>query len=255
MYHLLEFFIMKSFDNMLNQLKDSSGEMKENMHMLNEIVPVEEQMKYFEYSKSIQKNKERPRSDQDKNFFIAKLFTPDINIEDKRYYLVMLAGIIDVTAYRAIETYHSSPLEPELSYWSAMALAESKILLDTEFSEEKQYFVSTGLGGKNKKFRYFMVFATGDRTEFTEFQKENLIREIQFQFKKKDIEIEKFEFKSNYLKALILCGLNHNAPECLENIVKEINQFGPHLDKNFLLTNVRQIEDVEIEKLLASRSQ
>lgn len=239
---------MENFDKILDQLRDSSGEMKANMHMLNEIVPVEEQMKYFQYSKHIQNDKEK--DNLDRNYLIARLFTPEVNIEDKRYYLSVLAGIVDVAAYRAIETYHSSPLEPELGYWSALALAESKILLDAEFSGEKQFFVSTGLGGKGKKLRYFSVIASANRNEFSDFEQNTLLRELQFQFECADIEIESLEVKENYLRMIILCGLSHDARNCVRKAITEANQLGHFVDEHFLLTNVKQISDEEIHLLL-----
>lgn len=239
---------MNKFDKILNQLRDASGEMKDNMHMLDEIVPVEEQMKYFHYSKYIQKRNEK--DEFDKNYMIAKLFAPEADIEDKRYYLTVLAGIVDVAAYRAIETYHSSPLEPELMYWSALALAESKILLDAELSGEKQFFVSTGLGGKDKKLRYFSVIASADRSDFTGFQRDTLIRELEFQFEQSGIELEKLEIKGNYLKLFILCGLNYDARECVQKVINEANEFGEYIDNHFLLTNIKQLSDVEIVELL-----
>lgn len=239
---------MKEFEKMLNQLRDSSGELKANMHLLNEIVPVEEQMKYFEFSKYVQSNKDNRGIDR--NYLIAKLFTPEIDIEDRRYYLSALAGIVDVAAYRAIETYHSSPLEPELANWSAMALAESKILLDADLSGEKQFFVSTGLGGKNGKLRYFSVIASLDRTDFNDFQKETLLRELQFAFKTHNIEVESIEIKTNYLKIYLFCGLSQDGHICIENAIKECNEMGHFVDDQFLLTNVRKIEDPEIEELL-----
>lgn len=242
---------MKEFEKMLNQLRDSSGELKANMHLLNEIVPVEEQMKYFEYSKYVQSNKDN--MGLDRNYLIAKLFTPEIDLEDRRYYLSVLAGIVDVAAYRAIETYHSSPLEPELANWSAMALAESKILLDADLSGEKHFFVSTGLGGKDNKLRYFSVIASSDRSNFNEFQRETLLRELQFAFTTHNIEVESIEIKSNYLKMFLLCGLNQDAHICIENAIKECNEMGHFVDDQFLLTNVKKIDDTEIEELLKKR--
>lgn len=239
---------MKEFEKMLNQLRDSSGELKANMHLLNEIVPVEEQMKYFEYSKYVQSNKDN--IGLDRNYLIAKLFTPEIDLEDRRYYLSVLAGIVDVAAYRAIETYHSSPLEAELANWSAMALAESKILLDADLSGEKHFFVSTGLGGKNSKLRYFSVIASFDRSDFNEFQRETLLRELQFAFKTHNIEVESIEIKSNYLKIFLLSGLNQDARLCIESAIKECNEMGHFVDDQFLLTNVKKIDDTEIEELL-----
>lgn len=239
---------MKEFEKMLNQLRDSSGELKANMHLLNEIVPVEEQMKYFEYSKYVQSNKDNMSFDR--NYLIAKLFTPEVDVEDRRYYLSALAGVVDVAAYRAIETYHSSPLESELANWSAMALAESKILLDAEFSGEKQFFVSTGLGGKNGKLRYFSVIASSDRSDFNEFQRETLLRELQFAFTTHNIEVESIEIKTNYLKIYLFCGLSQDGHICIEDALKECNEMGHFADDQFLLTNVRKIEDSEIEALL-----
>ncbi|MBD8348392.1 hypothetical protein [Dysgonomonas sp. HGC4] len=243
---------MKEFEKMLNQLRDSSGELKANMHLLNEIVPVEEQMKYFEYSKYVQSTKEN--MGLDRNYLIAKLFTPEIDLEDRRYYLSALAGIVDVAAFRAIETYHSSPLEPELANWSAMALAESKILLDADLSGEKQFFVSTGLGGKNGKLRYFSVIASSDRSDFNDFQKETLLRELQFAFTTHNIEVESIDIKTNYLKMFLLCGLNQDGHICIENAIKECNELGQFVDDQFLLTNVKKIEDDQIEELLKRKN-
>lgn len=243
---------MKEFEKMLNQLRDSSGELKANMHLLNEIVPVEEQMKYFEYSKYVQSNKDS--AGLDRNYLIAKLFTPEIDIEDRRYYLSALAGMVDIGAYRAIETYHSSPLEPELASWSAMALAESKILLDADLSGEKQFFVSTGLGGKDGKLRYFSVIASADRSDFNNFQKETLFRELQFAFKALNIEVENIEIRNNYLKMFLLCGLSQDGHECIEKAIKECNEMGHFVDEQFLLTNVKKIEDSEIEELLKRKN-
>ncbi len=243
---------MKEFEKMLNQLRDSSGELKANMHLLNEIVPVEEQMKYFEYSKYVQSNKEN--TGLDRNYLIAKLFTPEVGVEDRRYYLSALAGIVDVAAYRAIETYHSSPLEPELANWSAMALTESKILLDADLSGEKQFFVSTGLGGKQGKLRYFSVIASADRSDFNDFQKETLLRELQFAFKTHNIVVETIEPKTNYIKMFLLCGLNQDGHICIENTIKECNEMGHFVDDQFLLTNVKEIEDSEIEELLKKKN-
>lgn len=242
---------MDKFGKILNQLKGLSGEMKSNMHMLDEIVPVEEQMKYFQYSKYV--NSQEKDKQPDRNFMIAKLFTPDISIEDKRYYLSVLAGMTDVASYRAIEAYHNSPLEKELTSWSALALTESRISLDGELSGEKQFFVSTGLGGRGGKLRYFSVIASKDRSDFTDFQKEVIKKELNFAYEAHDIDIENIDFKSNYVKIFLLCGLKFDPRACTENAIKECNEIGNFIDNRFLLTNVKLINDNEIQELLNTK--
>jgi hypothetical protein len=242
---------MDKFDETLNQLKDSSGGMKPNLHILNEIVPIEVQMKYFQYSKHVQSDKQH--TSLDRNYLIAKLFTPDLDVEDRRYYLSVLAGIIDVAAYRAIETYHSSPLEPELADWSAMALIESKVLLDAELSGEKQFFVSTGLGGHDGMLRFFAVIASANRDDFTILQQEILLRELRFAFEQHKIEPEDITVKGNYVKILLLCGLDYDARIIIENAIKECNELGNFVDSRFILTNIKKLDDSDIESMLEKK--
>lgn len=243
---------MKEFEKMLNQLRNSSGELKANMHLLNEIIPVEEQMKYFEYSKYLQSNENQV--ELDRYYLITQLFSPLVDVEDRRYYLSTLASIVDVATFRAIETYQSNPLEKELANWATMALAESKILLDADLSGEKQFFVSTGLGGKNGKLRFFSVIASLDRSNFNDFQKEILFRELQFAFDNYNIEVESFKISTNYLKVFLLCGLNQDAYVCIEKAILESNVMGCFVDDKFLLTNVKIIEDSEILDLLNKKN-
>ncbi|HBK30019.1 MAG TPA: hypothetical protein DDZ78_00130, partial [Porphyromonadaceae bacterium] len=84
-------------------------------------------------------------------------------------------------AYRSIETYHSSPLEPELQNWSSMALVSSRIVLNSDLSGQQQIYISSGLGGQDKKLRFFALFAAKDRLPFTALQREIIEREFRFQ--------------------------------------------------------------------------
>ena len=239
---------MENFDEILNQMRDESGDLKPNMHLLDEIVPVEEQIRYFKYSKYIQA--EKNKAEADKEELICKLFATNIDVEDKRHFLTQLAAITDVAAYRAIETYHKNPLEKELAHWSALALIESRILLNTELSGEKQFFVSTGLGGKNGKLRYFSVVATESREDFNDFQRETILRELQFAFEQNKIEVESIDIKGNYLKLFVLCGLDHDPRSSIDDAIKEANLLGNFIDQKYLLTNIKLLDDKEIVDLL-----
>ncbi|MFR9166974.1 MAG: hypothetical protein ACLVKO_12475 [Dysgonomonas sp.] len=241
---------MDNFDNILNQLKDSSGELKDNLHIMEDIVPIEEQMKYFEYSNRTRA--EHPH--ENRNRLIGLLFSPDVDIETKRYCLSILAGMVDIAAYRALETYHSSPLEPELAHWAALAHVESRILLDSELSGEQQFFVSTGLGGVDGKLRFFAIVASKDKSaEFTDLQKEIIDREFKFRFEHDNIIAEEFEIKENYVKILFLADLKHNTKSIFQEIITECNALGDFLDEKFMLTNVKRFTDSEIEKILTDK--
>ena len=181
---------------------------------------------------------------------MAILFSPDESVERKKRSLTLLASIPDVGAYRSIETYHSSPLEPELLHWSSMALVSSRIVLSSDLSGQQQVYISSGLGGHDKKLRFFALFTTNARQELTDLQKEIVEREFFFQLQKADVEIEQFEMKDKYFTFLMLFPFDRDVKSSLNAAIIECNQYGNFLDKKFLFTNVKVLNEEEIDIML-----
>lgn len=240
---------MKKFDDILNEFRDSSGELNTNLHIMEDTVSVEEQMQYFEYAKRVRDD----RTHVDRNYLISMLFTPEIDLERKRYCLSMLGGFTDVAAYRALETYHSSPLEPELKNWSALALVESRILLDSDLSGEKQYLIATGLGGIKDRLRFFSAFRSKNSEPFTDLQIEVIRREFDFQFEKDKVVVEDFQIKDNYVRMLLLHYVGKDLMPTIQNAIRECNQLGGFIDEKIMLTNVKQFSDEELVHLLKNK--
>ena len=238
---------MSEQDDLLSRLRQTLREQGiDSFHILEDLVPIEEQMQYFRYFERLRKeNAPFVRDDE-----VGILFSPEESIERKKRSLTLLASIPDVGAYRSIETYHSSPLEPELSNWSSMALVSSRIVLSSDLSGQQQIYISSGLGGYDKKLRFFALFATKDRKEFTDFQKEIIGREFAFQLKKTDVTIESFEIKENYFTILMLFPFDCDVKSNLVDAVTECNQYGDFLDARFLFTNVKVLSEKEIQSLL-----
>lgn len=221
----------------------------DSFHILEDLVPIEEQMEYFRYFDRIRRENRSFVRDEE----VALLFSPEEPVERKKRSLILLASIPDVGAYRSIETYHSSPLEPELSHWASMALVSSRIVLSSDLSGQQQIYISSGLGGQDKKLRFFSLFTTIDRQPLTDLQKEIVTREFTFQLEKADVIIEKFEIKANYFTIQILFAFDSDARSCLDAAVNECNQYGNFLDKKFLFTNVKVLSEAEINNLLEKK--
>ncbi|MBP1619129.1 MAG: hypothetical protein H6Q14_2956 [Bacteroidetes bacterium] len=239
---------MKRKDVIFNRLVDLTKENKSHLHILEETIPVNEQFEYFNFSKKLREDEDEHIN---RNYLISLLFTPELSILEKKKCLSLLAGIPDVAAYRAIETYHSSPLEQELANWSAMALVESRILLNTDLTGEQQIFVSTGLGGHNGKLRYFFVVASKNNLPYTTLQNEIIEREFRFQFNLSGIEIEKEEKEAHYVTYLVLADLAIDIKDVVDATIKECNQYGNFIRPESMITNTKILSKEEIEKHLA----
>lgn len=241
---------MSGQDDLLARLRQTLEEQGiDSFHILEDLVPIEEQMEYFRYFDRIRRENRSFVRDEE----VALLFSPEESVERKKRSLILLASIPDVGAYRSIETYHSSPLEPELSHWASMALVSSRIVLSSDLSGQQQIYISSGLGGQDKKLRFFSLFTTIDRQPLTDLQKEIVTREFTFQLEKADVIIEKFEIKANYFTIQILFAFDSDARSCLDAAVNECNQYGNFLDKKFLFTNVKVLSEAEINKLLEKK--
>ncbi len=241
---------MSSRDDLLAKLRQTLDEQGiDSFHILEELVPIEEQMAYFRYFDQLRKENNPVVRDEE----VATLFSPGIPVERKKRSLTLLASIPDVGAYRAIETYHSSPAEPELAHWSAMALVSSRIVLSSDLSGQQQVYISSGLGGLDKKLRFFSLFTTRNRQELSPLQKEIVKREFTFQLQLADVVIEQFEMKSNYFTILMLFSFDKDVHAYLSAAVHECNQYGNFLDPRFLFTNVKVLSESEIEQLLEKK--
>lgn len=244
------FAYMSGHDDLLAKLRQTLEEQGiDSFHILEDLVPIEEQMEYFRYFERLRgENNPFVRDDE-----VAVLFSPDESVARKKRSLILLASIPDVGAYRSIETYHSSPLEAELTHWSSMALVSSRIVLSSDLSGQQQVYISSGLGGQDKKLRFFSLFTTADRQPFTDLQKEIVEREFSFQLEKADVVIEKFEIKTNYFTIQMLFAFDKDAKSCLDAAVNESNQYGNFLDTKFLFTNVKVLSEKEINNLLEKK--
>ena len=241
---------MSEHDDLLERLRQTLNQKEiDSFHILEDLVPLDIQMDYFKYFDNLRK--ENPSFDKDEE--VSILFSPGVDIERKKKSLTLLASIPDVGAYRTIETYHSSPADKELAHWSSMALVSSRIILTSDLSGQQQIYVSSGLGGQDRKLRFFSLFTTSNRQEFTDLQKEMIEREFTFHLNSIDVIIEQIDIKSNYFTLLILFPFDEDIKSRLNSAVKECNQYGNFLDARFLFTNVKILNEKEIETLLGKK--
>ena len=243
---------MNEWNEILKKLRitlDNQG--IESFHILEDLVPIEDQIAFFNYFDQLRSvNKSFVRDEE-----IAVLFSSDASIDRKKKSLTLLSSIPDVIAYRSIETYQSSPLEPELQNWSSIALVGSRIMLNSDLLGKQQVFISSGLGGHDNKLRCYALFSGPNSEDFTDLQKQIVEREFKFQFETANVEIEKFEIKEYYFSILMLFPYDVDVRSILQAAIEEINKYGNFLDHKYLFTNTKVMSDVEIQRILMKKKE
>ncbi len=230
--------------NIFDKIKEVFGSISGNLNVLEEQIDIDLQMEYFKASK---KSKEIPA--EDILMRMDNLFSDDFTNDEKKTLLVDLASVDDVDAFRAIEKYALSPAE-ELREWTILAMQESRMILESSLLDENQVFISTGLGGKGSKLRYFVVLVHHQKEDFNDVQK-NLIRsEFDYSLTKYKGELESIVFSGPFAKLLAVVPINAPLKDLFQNAIHEANQIGDFIKENFIVTNVKQLSDSEISDFL-----
>ncbi len=238
---------MEQNDNILQKIRELLGSNADNFSILEHQVDVKVQMEYFEFSKAHPpiENHEQVLEQE------PKLYSEDESIEDKKSILISLASIDKPEAYRILERYSQKPT-PELKDWAFMALQESRMLLETKLLDEQQVFISTGLGGKEGKLRYFVVLIPTVDKPFTELQQQLIKSEFSFALKKFHSAIESVKFIGNYATLLALVPLSVSVKQPFQIAIDECNSLGEFIQTGFLITNVKKLSLDEIDDIIAN---
>ena len=227
------------------KIQDALKGMPDNFNVLEEQIDIQLQAEYFEFARKFREGKSIGRYLKQK----AKLFLPDTPPAAKKKILVALASSAEVEDFRTIERYHGDP-DVALRDWTTLALQESRMLLQSSLLDEQQVFISTGLGGKGQKLRYFVVFLNKSGGELTDMQKKLLHDELRYALEKSDGELEELTSMIDFTTAVVILPLTSPLRELFQGVIDECNQYGDFLLEDMVITNVKKLNPMEILDLL-----
>jgi hypothetical protein len=231
----------QNFQNISEVIKN----LPENFSILEETIDIEIQKNYFESMKSLDLN---PR-EEDLPGLIEQLNCDKTTLDQRKHTLQELAISDSVDAFRAIEKYNKKPHEG-LREWSILSLQQSRMVLQSTLLDEQQIFISTGLGGKDAKLRYYLIFPYTPQISVSDTQQKLLKTELKFFLEKKDGELEEIEFHQEYSSAMALIPIKAPIPEIITQILEECNQYGHFISDNVMITNIKKFNEEEIIEIL-----
>jgi hypothetical protein len=238
---------MKTDRDPLKELQYYLDNIKGNLHVFETNVPVEKQIEYLHFTKDIKNdfsNNEQAVEEQ-----IKILTSPEAHVREIKYALAFLAVSDSVKAYRAIEAYN----ETHSDDWAAMSLLQAKITMQSQFSDERQVFVYSGLGGKDDLIRFYAFFKSKNGKTFSDYQKELIEKEFPYCIKRHYGIAEEISIRDNYFTLLFLSHIHADIKPMLEEAIAECNQYGNFINKGFIITNMKAFSEEEIQEELKKK--
>lgn len=218
-----------------------------NVLILEEEIDVKTQMIYYRYSSLLRKYSKTGTSILDE---LDLLYDKNIDNKQKKKILAKAAGIDKAEIYKKIEHYvnHS---DGEMHDWALLARYESQMLLQGSLLNEQQFFISTGLGGKGDKLRYFCAFTTKSGEPFDTTQKKVMRNEMKYALEDANGKLESMRFNKEICMAVLLLKLDIDClpPDILNSFIKESNTYGNFISEYFLINNVKRHTASEIRRM------
>ncbi len=218
----------------------------ENFSILEEQIDIEVQMKYFDFAQKLRTAGRASDCFEHRN----ELFLEEVGFDRKREILITIAAIDDVKAFRTIERFVKES-SGEIYQWAVLAMQESRMLLQSSLLDEQQVFISTGLGGKGQKLRYYVVFINRKPDGMLNRTQQKLLKdELLTELKSNDGEFETIDFTEGFSTALVMLPLQTDLKNIFRNIIEECNQYGDFLNDDMILTNVKMLSRSEISEMI-----
>ncbi len=232
-------------ENIYDKLQEYLGLNEESISILEETIEPSTQLEYFEYSRNHIHSKSEEEIIDEKDVLFDKSFP----VEGKKTTLVELASLNSAEAYRTIEKYLHQP-NIKLYDWACLALQECRLHIETNLLDESKVLISTGLGGKGQKLRYFIVLFTPDDVEINNRQQEIIRKELCYYLQKLDAELEDILFEESFASILAVIPMKVDLQNLFRQIITECNELGSFLYSDFIITNLKALHTEEIRELL-----
>lgn len=240
---------MNQNENIYTKITELLGHKPQSFSILEEQIDPDVQMEYFEFSRSLD-HSDDSRALQEKE---ELLYNPTTDKSIKKEVLARLAFSDEIEAYRILQAYvHQA--DKELYDWAILAMQECRVLIESKLLDENQVVISTGLGGKGFKLRYFIVLLLRPNKRMSLLREKIISNETEIIFRIHAIDAESLRFASHFVTLLVMIPLDVTIKTVFDEIIASCNYFGDFLQEEFIVTNVRILTDNEIKKFSRKKS-
>jgi hypothetical protein len=240
---------MKEHENLFEKIQEILGGTPGNLKILEHQINMDLQVEYYECSRKMNQEFDESWALDHMQY----LEEPGYSVDVKKEILARLATIEDASCFRAIESCARTAGEP-LRDWAILALNESRMHLESNIMEENQVYISTGLGGREHKLRYFVVLLARNKIDFTDTHRMVISNEFDDILRQYDAEIEELNFSGYLATILLLLPMNFSLKQVFSEAIRECNRYGQFLNEDFIVTNVKTLSFQEIKAFLERKS-
>lgn len=218
----------------------------EHFEILTEGIDIKTQMEYLDYSDSFEQGELTEKQTINLG---NMLYDSRTNTDAKKKILTLLAHLGTILAFRQIEKYFSYP-ENNIKSWTALALQECKMFLESTLTDESIGFISTGLGGIYDKLRYYYLILPLTDKQFTSIQHRIIKEEYLLLAKDLNCIVETVDNSDTFVGFTVLVPMNVALGTLIEKGIQKCNELGEFVFEHYYATNQNIPDKLEIIEII-----
>ena len=178
-----------------------------------------------------------------------KIINESENTLEKKKALISIGHIGTIESYKSLEKIYQHA-DDELKEWALMAIQENLMSLENYLNNENIGMISTGLGGKGDKLRYYFAVVSKNCEPFTKSQQDIIKNEYESICKENRTEIEKINFSLDYAELIILMPMDVALDTIVARGIIRSNEFGDFISEDYYAANTEIPTTVELQKII-----
>lgn len=232
--------------NKHEDIKEFLNGLPDTFDILEEGIDLQTQKEYLDYSLSFDRG-ELTETEIVKLGNILLDTTAEIIAKKKA--LTLLAQLGTITAFRQIEKYYKNP-DKALKRWTALALQECKMFLESTLTDQCIGFISSGLGGLKDKLRYFFLVLSALDKPFTTTQKRIIKEEFILTAKDLNCVVEAVNHSDTFVGLTVLVPMDVAIGTLIETGINMCNELGTFVFEHYYVTNQKIPDKSEISDII-----
>jgi hypothetical protein len=125
------------------------------------------------------------------------------------------------------------------------------MVIQSSLMDEQQVYISTGLGGKEQKLRYFVVFICNESVdEYSSVQRKLIKTELEYALTHNNGILEEISFEKDLAIAILLLPVKSDIQGVFSSVINECNQYGDFVRQDIIITNVKRMSVNEIRRFI-----
>lgn len=205
---------------------------------------------HLDYLRLAHDHETREYSDEEVFQMGTRIIDEEFDETERKRMMGILAHLGTPMAYRQLEKYHNVA-RGDMKFWVEMAMMECRMFLEADMKNKDVFLVAGGLGGDNKRLRYYILLLPAKEPRFSERIRKMIEGEAVFVAKRRNCIVEEVKHHPDYTAITVMIPLDVALDDFVGDVAAQCNPIGCNIRDEYFATNSHYPDEAELQEIFA----